>query len=324
MTKTEMAKAYRIKHGEGMPTMKLARIMYSENELLFKDVEDARRFLRYIEGKYPNKRGGKCSYPKKPIRVMNPYAFPASDATSYEPYSIEESKILILSDIHIPYHDIEALTAVFEYMEVQGCEAILLNGDILDFYGLSRFVRDPKARSISGELEILEQFYDILKKHFNVNIYYKLGNHEERYDHFLFMKAAELTGVPEFNIETVIENRMPGVKIIKDKRIVQFGSLNIIHGHEYNTGIFQSVNVARGLFLKSKVSSLQGHAHQVSEHTETDMNGNITTTWSVGCLCNMHPDYAKLNRWSQGFAVAQRKGGDFSVKNYRIHKGVIL
>ena len=117
---------------------------------------------------------------------------------------------------------------------------------------------------------------------------------------------------------------MPGVKIIKDKRIVRFGHLNIIHGHEYASGIFQSVNVARGLFLKSKVSSLQGHAHQVSEHTETDMNGKITTTWSVGCLCDMHPDYAKLNKWSQGFAIAKRDGDDFSVKNYRIHKGTIL
>jgi hypothetical protein len=38
----------------------------------------------------------------------------------------------------------------------------------------------------------------------------------------------------------------------------------------------------------------------------------------------MHPDYAKLNKWSQGFAVAERDGDNFQVKNYRIHKGKIM
>jgi predicted phosphodiesterase len=323
MLKAQKAKEYREKYGDDMPTLKLARIMYKENDLLFKSVEDARTAIRYIEGKRVSGRGYRA-IPKGDDRPRNPYKLPDSDATDYEPFRIIQSKILVLSDIHIPYHDIQALTSVFAFMEAEGTEAILLNGDILDFYGLSRFVRDPKARSVASELDALGEFYNVLRQHFDVPVYYKLGNHEERYDHFLYMKAAELIGVPEFNFEHVVANRMPGVQIIKDKRIVQFGNLNIIHGHEYNSGIFQSVNVARGLFLKSKVSSMQGHAHQVSEHTETDMNGNITTTWSVGCLCHLHPDYAKLNKWSQGFAVAQRKGMDFSVKNYRIHKGVIL
>jgi predicted phosphodiesterase len=240
------------------------------------------------------------------------------------PYELAATRLLILSDVHLPYHDNAAITAIFDAIKPADIDGVLLNGDLLDFYGLSRFIRDPKKRSISGELQALAQFYSVLRVNYPVKIYYKFGNHEERYDHFLWSKAAEIADVDEFNLEEVIKRRMPGVEVIKDKRIIQFGSLNIIHGHEYASGIFQSVNVARGLFLKSKVSSLQGHAHQVSEHTETDMNGKITTTWSVGCLCDMHPDYAKLNKWSQGFAVAEREGDDFQVKNYRIHKGKIM
>ena len=323
MLKADLAKQYRAKFGDEMPSLKLARIMYSENKLLFRDVEAARKSLRYIEGKSPRTRTDR-TYPKTPDRPRNPYNLPDSDAKDYESYDIAESKLLILSDVHIPYHDIDALTAIFEHIEHQEIEAVLLNGDILDFYGLSRFTRDPKKRSVAEELEMLQNFYSVLTTVLPVPIYYKYGNHEERYDHFLWMKAAEISGVPEFSLDNVISNRMPGVRIIKDKRIVRFGHLSIIHGHEYASGIFQSVNVARGLFLKSKVSSLQGHAHQVSEHTETDLMGKITTTWSVGCLCDMHPDYAKLNKWSQGFAIAERNGDEFSVKNYRIHKGVIL
>jgi predicted phosphodiesterase len=322
--KTQLAKEYRARYGNEMPNLKLARIMYNENKLLFFDVEDARKYVRYIEGKTINSTPKKRTYPRMPDRPRNPYKLPDSATKEYEPYDIPESRLLILSDIHIPYHDVDALSAILDFVAGEEIEAILLNGDVLDFYGLSRFTRDPKQRSVADELETLQQFYAALRDALPLPVYYKYGNHEERYDHFLWTKAAEIAGVPEFNLDNVIANRMPGVKIIKDKRIVRFGHLSIIHGHEYASGIFQSVNVARGLFLKSKVSSLQGHAHQVSEHTETDMNGKITTTWSVGCLCDMHPDYAKLNKWSQGFAIARRDGDDFSVKNYRIHKGTIL
>ena len=51
MTKTETARQYRLQYGKDMPTRKLARIMYGENNLLFKDFEDARKILGNIEGK---------------------------------------------------------------------------------------------------------------------------------------------------------------------------------------------------------------------------------------------------------------------------------
>ena len=325
MIKAKVAREAREKYGWEMPTSKLARLVYKENPLLFSSVDDARDTLRYVEGKHKGGNQRRESYTKVvPDRPMNPYKLPESDAREFVPYELDATRLLILSDLHLPYQDNDAITAIFDAIKPGDIDGVLLNGDLLDFYGLSRFIRDPKKRSISGELQALEQFYSILRVIYPVKIYYKFGNHEERYDHFLWSKAAEIADVDEFNLEEVIKRRMPGVEVIKDKRIITFGSLNIIHGHEYASGIFQSVNVARGLFLKSKVSSLQGHAHQVSEHTETDMNGKITTTWSVGCLCDMHPDYAKLNKWSQGFAVAEREGNDFQVKNYRIHKGKIM
>lgn len=52
MIKSNIARQYRDKYGANIPSRKLARIMYAENNLLFKDVESARSFLRYIEGKF--------------------------------------------------------------------------------------------------------------------------------------------------------------------------------------------------------------------------------------------------------------------------------
>lgn len=141
----------------------------------------------------------------------------------------------------------------------------------------------------------------------------------------MYTKANELAGVEEFKLENIIRSRAADIDYVGDKRIMKAGELNIIHGHEFSGGVFSPVNIARGLFLKAKVSCLQGHNHQTSEHTETNMNGKITTTWSVGCLSELHPAYMPLNRWNQGFAfVTVADDESFDVQNKRIHKGSVI
>ena len=53
------------------------------------------------------------------------------------------------------------------------------------------------------------------------------------------------------------------------------------------------------------------------------MEGQVTAAWSLGCLCELKPDYSPLISNSQhGFAhVIVDKSGDFTVKNYTIIKG---
>ncbi len=323
MTKADVAREFRKKYGNEMPTLKLARIIYNDNPLLFNSIDSARSILRSIE----HKMGSRKSYIKTidmPERPKNPYKFPESDEAIYQPYDLKAKRLLVLSDIHIPYHNIEALTCAFDFAKDEKPDAILLNGDTLDFFGLSRFAKDPKARSFAHELKTFKEFMDILKKTFNAKIYFKIGNHEERYFHFIWMKAHEIVGVEEFELENIIKSRAEGIEIIKDKRIIKAGDLNIIHGHEFGGSVFSPVNIARGLFLKGKVSAMQGHNHQSSSHTESNMNNDITTTWSLGCLCELHPAYLPINKWNHGFAIVDIDGQNFEVRNKRIHKGKIL
>ena len=323
MSKVNIVREYREKYGWDMPTLKLARIIFKDNPLSFSSVEHVRTSLRSIENKVGKKN--KIIITKEmQERPRNPYNLPESDEAIYEPYDLKAKRLLVLSDIHIPYHNIESLTCAFDFAKGEKPDAILLNGDTLDFFGLSRFSKDPKARSFAHELKTFKEFMDILKKTFNAKIYFKIGNHEERYFHFLWMKAHEIVGVEEFELENIIKSRAEGIEIIKDKRIIKAGDLNIIHGHEFGGSVFSPVNIARGLFLRGKVSAMQGHNHQTSEHTESDMNGNITTTWSVGCLCELNPAYLPINRWNRGFSIVDIDGQDFDVRNKRIHKGKIL
>lgn len=330
MTKVDIAREWRSKHPD-MPTMKLARIMYKKDGTAFNNLEHARTTLRTIEGKagatMKAKTGNKDLYMDTP-RVKNPYSLPPSDESSYEPYILKgHKKVLLLSDIHVPYHSVEALTTVFDYAKKSKPDAILLNGDTLDFHGLSKFARDPRKRHFFEELETFKQLIQVIQKNFpNAKLYFKIGNHEERYLHYLWMKAGELVGVDEFELENIIKSRANGITIIGDKRIIRAGELNIIHGHEFASGFFSPVNVARGLYLRGKTNAIQGHNHQSSSHTEPNMNGKITTTWSTGCLCELHPEYMPINRWNHGFAIIELDDNkrDFYVQNHSIVKGMIV
>jgi predicted phosphodiesterase len=321
----KVAREYREKYGWEMPTLKLARIMYADNKLLFPSLEKARSRLRWIEGKMGERSRRMSTNITLPERSRTPYKLPEAEEFAYEPYIIDAKKVLVMSDVHLPYHDVPAISAAIEFAQNEDIDAILLNGDTLDFYTLSRFIKDPKARSFAHELLIFQQFIEALGQAFpEAKVYIKLGNHDERYQHYLWTKAGELDGVQEFELKNIIKKRAPEAEVIGDKRIIKLGALNVLHGHEFGQSIFSPVNVARGLFLRGKVSAMQGHNHQTSEHTESNMNGEITTTYSVGCLCNLTPGYLPINKWNHGFAIVDINGQDFHVRNYRIHKGQVL
>jgi hypothetical protein len=197
-TKFDIARRYREDHGPEMANLKLARIMYRQNNLRFNSVEDARSSLRAIEGKAGKNNTTKQTVKTEP-RPYNPYKLPESDETEFKPFKLNYKKIAILSDIHVPYHSIQAITAAFDFLKKEKPDCILLNGDTIDFHGLSRFCKDPQKRNFARELTDFKNFFNSLDKYFPyAKKVFKLGNHEERYDHFLWMKASELAGVEEF------------------------------------------------------------------------------------------------------------------------------
>ena len=317
-----------------LPSLTLARKLYENNPELYTSLEAARASIRYYRGTI-----GKYSRAKQKIDkpepakhatamgIPNPFFLPESDEVEWEPYVIPPSvtRLLILSDVHIPYHNVEAVTLAMQYGKDRNVNGIMLNGDILDFYGLSTFEKDPRKRRFSEELEMGRQFLRVLRKEFDgIPIYFKLGNHEERYERYLRIKAPELLDVAEFRMDVLLRFGELGVELIDDKRITQFGKLNIMHGHEFGKSVFSPVNPARGLYMRGKENCIAGHNHQTSSHVEPSMNGHVVNTWSTGCLCELHPAYMPINKWNLGFAYAEREPDNgFTVHNHTIIKGKI-
>lgn len=340
MTKVSVARSFRDKYGMEMPTKKLARIMYEAHPLFFIDVEDARAVLRYIEGKNgaPNKKHvkDKAHYMETP-RPYNPYGLPPSEEKEYTPHVIEgPQRIAALFDIHCPYHSIEALTAALEWLKRQEPTIVVIGGDFFDFYGLSRFLKDPDKRSPAEEIrtgiELLKAIYTALAP--KNGVIFKMGNHDERFEHFLWQKMGEMAGLQdleelkEITLENILRKRLGPdfpLAFVGDKRIIKAGNLNITHGHEFPSGISSPVNIARGLYLRAKANAMCGHSHKSSEHSETNINDEMITTYSVGALCELHPLYMPINSWNHGVALIELpEDGQAYVHNKRIKNGRIV
>jgi predicted phosphodiesterase len=249
------------------------------------------------------------------------FNWPESFELSYEHYFMPKNlrNLLVLSDIHIPYHHIPALDEAVEYGIIKKIDAILLNGDIIDCYMLSKFQPDPRERNFGQEIIAFHEFIRTLKSAFpKAPIYYKMGNHEERYDRLMIRRCPEFLNIPSFIFENVLECEKFGIEVIKDQRIINFGKLPILHGHEVKI-ISVNVNPARSLFLKTYKSSCCAHLHRTSQHNEQALDGKIISCWSFGHLGDPHPKYARLNKWNHGLGrIEKNEDGDFEVINVNL------
>jgi predicted phosphodiesterase len=306
-------------------TMAISRILLKENPLDFTNLDQTRAMVRYYRGELNNKNKSNMSIVQKRTTEEKKQfmlkKLPESDYQKCEPFIIPkgQNNILILSDIHFPYQDNKALELAINYGIENKVNAIYLNGDILDFYQCSRFTKDRRLRDIAGELDMGREFLKMLQETFKCPIYYKIGNHEKRFEDYLMIKAPELLGIDDFKLEQLLRMREFGVTLVKDKQMALAGKLPILHGHEWFSGFAPPVNPARGLFLKAKESCIVGHHHRTSEHTEKTLSGEVTTTWSTGCLCGLSPEYAPYNNYNHGFAhVKIDKTGNYELKNMRI------
>lgn len=340
MNKSEVARSFRDKYGMEMPTKKLARLMCEAHPLLFKDVEDARERLRYIEGKSGKKQVKKINnniYRMESPRPYNPYSLPKSEEKEYVPHVIEgPQRIAALFDIHCPYHSIEALTAALEWLKAHEPTIVVIGGDFFDFYGLSRFLKDPDKRSPAEEIrtgiELLKAIYVALRP--KNGVIFKMGNHDERFEHFLWQKMGEMAGLQdleelkEITLENILRKRLGPdfpLAFVGDKRIIKAGNLNITHGHEFPSGISSPVNIARGLYLRAKANAMCGHSHKSSSHSETNINDEMIVTHSIGCLCELNPLYMPINSWNHGVALIELpEDGQAYVHNKRIKNGRIV
>lgn len=316
-----------LKDNPTLASRTIARILFEKYPNIFPTIENARSRIRHARGDMGVKNRQSLHNDPLDFDQRNAdYKVPKSHNRDYSPFVVTGvSKVGILNDIHMPYHDQDALSCALEWHDREEVDCLILNGDIGDFYQVSNFNRDPSLAAVKDEVDMLKEFLGNLRKMFpEKRIIYKFGNHEERFSNFIFQKAPELYGFSEMTLEHLLHLEDMQIELVKDKRVIKLGHLSVIHGHELKGGMVSPVSPARTFVLRTKTNTLGAHHHQTSEQNDRKLSGDLLSGFSVGCLCSLFPHYMPINNHNHGTAQVDLDGDNFYVKNRRILAGRLL
>jgi hypothetical protein len=183
----KIVKEFTTDQGVKYSKKKLSEILSKRHPDLFPTSEHARKIIRNVTG-----ASGQNSKRHKQVEWKG-LSLPEPEKEDYSKVQVDQKKIAILSDIHLPYYDKKALDSALKTSFNFSPDCIILNGDILDAYHLSTFEKDPKKRSFSYELSMLKSFFEQLRSKFpKARIIYKSGNHDDRYERFILNRIPEL------------------------------------------------------------------------------------------------------------------------------------
>lgn len=306
----------------------LAKLAYKKRPKLFRSYEACYNRVRYIRGHLGNFHRSKIKDKSLMVELNTPtehsWDLPESQSKKRETWTLPTSitKVALLSDIHFPYQDNDALTAVLDDCVKEDVDAFFINGDMLDFYALSFHEKDPEIMDIPLALEMGQNFFKMLKEKFpRAQVYFIPGNHEVRLERYLRVKAPELLGLKEFKLDMLLKVAEIGVHYIPHGSKCYFGKLLVEHGDKMKGA--GGVDPARTLFMRFKRDVICGHFHRTKDHLAKIYDGSTIMTHATGCLCELEPGYMELNEHNHGYAIVNMKNGVHNVVNKKIFNGKI-
>ena len=233
-------------------------------------------------------------------------------------YITKKQRVIQLTDMHIPFHDRKSLEAVFKFMEDFKPHQIVLTGDILDFYKLSRFDKDPaRLTTIQDEIDMA---YPILKKlkELTQEVHFVRGNHEERLMKYL-KRNPELASIKVLELSKLLNLDTLGIHYHPYEYVLK--GFRFTHGEVVRS---ESGASAKAEMLKYGSSMSAGHTHRLEMYVKTDSRGT-TGSYNMGCLCDLKPEYIPgIPNWQQGFGVIHFDDDRFHVQQIPIIKHEFL
>jgi len=232
-------------------------------------------------------------------------------------------KVGILSDIHFPYHDLTALTCAIKYLKEQNIDCLYLNGDLMDMVSISRHNPSKQDRDLKREVDMNREFLQRLRDIFrNIPIYYKLGNHENRFARALNDDAEEFAQLHDLQFNIFFRLDKLNIIMVEDWQGMEMGDLLVLHGHELYGG--GGVNPSQNLLNKTICNTLIGHVHRTSTTQKKTGFKEFINTYSTGCLTLLSPKYMPFSMHNHGFAIVEIENGKSNVKNIQIRDGKIV
>jgi len=235
-------------------------------------------------------------------------------------------KIVCLSDQHIPYLDGKANEAVFKFLKRFKPHKIKLLGDVIDFWQISSFLKDPsRITAIQADLDATKSYLARLRDTApQADFTYLAGNHEDRMRKRIWKDAPWIASIRDMEVDKLLNLEGLKIKFYREQTDVERdGEVLFTHG----TIVSQdSAMTARRMLKKYGMSIIFGHVHRLGSYYETKVGGAYGA-WENGCLCT--PALAREWRvgfpnWQQGFTVVYMTDKRFIVNQVFISEGELL
>lgn len=218
-----------------------------------------------------------------------------------------------MNDIHFPFECRTRYSVAMKILQDLSPSRIYLNGDIVEFQGVSSWPVHPSERGMQYMDEILyanKRFDELMELFPDVPVTYICGNHEHRLYRFIRDLAPQLWGVMPDCPQLLQFDRRPYWKFIDytNEQLVQCGESNLYLRHEPLGG---GKNNARMTAENSCVDIAFGHTHtwQSFSHKKFGPRPFITRSFSLGFLGDKSRhvfDYrGSKDNWIEGITIVE-------------------
>lgn len=193
-------------------------------------------------------------------------------------------------------------------------DKLIIAGDLVDFYSLSKFDKNPsRAEDLQYEIDTAYGVMSKLRRSVPcAEVVLVDGNHEARLRKFLNSNSKALRNLRFFKIENLLS--LDDLKIKYHKGNYQLSSNFIIrHGVKYGK------YPARGeLDTTGDVNGISGHAHKTDYACKASYN-NTYQWFSIGHLADKTKidaacEYSQFLQWSCSFALIMTHKEFFNVE----------
>lgn len=209
---------------------------------------------------------------------------------------------IVLSDIHFPYCDQQALDLTTRFIYEQQPHTLHLLGDVIDFYNISSFNKNPSRKfTLQDELDQATEYLFELRHNLpNTRIIYYEGNHENRLQRYLWGKSPELGTLRVLKLQELLQFQELYIEYFDYNTYNKIKHLTFFHGDVISK---HSGYTAKRILDKVGCSVIHGHSHRLGTHYHSSFGGSHIAVEN-GCLCQLDAEYIRgVPNWMHGFSV---------------------
>lgn len=266
------------------------------------------------------------------ISNLAPINYPAPPKP--KSYVTPNKYAMVIGDTHFGMENWKVLELFLETVSEIKPSMVILNGDTLDMFAISRYPKDIRFnRSLKYERDQYHKFLKMLHdvtEPFQAKIYETNANHsgdgsEGRWWRYLSESIGDIIELPEikdyFSYQNIFFpnaewNRTKLVDVVELCNSNSDNHFVIMHGDVVRRHGGYS---ARGVLEKWYTSAMINHTHRIGMTPQTfpsigSKKEKIIRVYENGCACTLNPDYASAANWQNAFSIISYDDYGFSVE----------